>query len=190
MANLNKPLENPLAKVFDLKTLFNEEIFDEGYEITCSEPGFISTNIKRGGVIRLGANGNVGVYYLRFYMPGEADIPANEQEQYKNKMIMTYCFDPYLYNGVPVGGYNPANYDGFADFTQHNELAFNLEIGTKRVFQDRLKEWVTKTSIPVGGNAASLPTASRSINFTMIGRTTQVRKKMKTFTIDFNHIKS
>ncbi len=189
MPNLNKPLENPLATVFDFKTLFNDEIFDEGYEVTCNHPTYTTNNVSRGGVIRLGANGNTGVYYLRFYMPSAPDVPADEADLYAKKMIMTYSLVPWTYNGVATSGYIPDNYDGFADITSSSELAAGKNEMTGRSYKDRLKEWVTQTAIAGSSNANSLPSDLRKITFTVIGKTTKNRNKIKTFAIDFTHTK-
>lgn len=189
MPNLNKPLENPLSTVFDFKTLFNDEIFDEGYEVTCNHPTYTTNDVSRGGVIRLGANGNTGVYYLRFYMPNSPDIPDAEINSYDGKMIMTYSLKPWTYNGVATSGYIPANYDGYADITSSAELAATKNEITSRSYKDRLKEWVTQTAIAGSSTANSLPSGLRTISFTVIGKTTRARNKIKTFTIDFTHTK-
>lgn len=189
MPNKNNPLQNPLAKIIEFKTIFNEEIFDEGYEVVCSDPNFVTKDVPRGGVIRLGANSNTGVYYLRFYMPNAADIPSAELNNYKDKIIMVYCMKPWTYNGVVTTGYDPINYDGFADFTTLAELNTTRNEITGRSFSDRLKEWITQTSISSGSNAASLPAGNKTLSFTLIGKTTRNRDKMKTFTIQLNHYK-
>ncbi len=189
MPNLNNPLQNPLTTVFDFKTLFNDEIFEEGYEVICNDPSYTTKDVPKGGVIRLGANSFSGVYYLRFYMPNASDIPQGEEHIYDGKMIMTYSLKPWTYNGVVTTGYDPVNYDGFADILTSTELSATKNEMTGRSFTDRLKEWVTGTAIAGTATASSLPSGLKTITFTVLGKTTRARNKIKTFKIDFTHTK-